>query len=75
MKKLFIVLMLIISAQTFAQSKTYNLDQKKDTVNYTQTKDFAVYHGETLPVYISKNGKLFIFVVSKSGNKYKKYLN
>jgi hypothetical protein len=75
MKKAIIILMLIISAQTFAQSKTYNLDQKKDTVSYTQTKDFAVYHGETLPVYISKKGKLFIFVVSKSGNKYKKYLN
>lgn len=75
MKKLFIILMLILSAQTFAQSKVYNLDQKKDTVSYTKTNDTAIYHGETLPVYQSKKGKLFIFVVSKSGNKYKKYLN
>lgn len=76
MKKAFIILLLILSTQIFAQSKVYNLDQKKDSVNYTQTKDFAIYHGQTLPVFLSKNGKLFIFVVSKkSGKQYKKYLN
>lgn len=74
MKNILISILFFICAQTFAQ-KTYNLDQKTDSVSYTQTKDFAVYHGETLPVYLSKKGKLFIFVVSKSGNKYKKYLN
>ena len=31
--------------------------------------------GNKLPVYRSRNGKLFIVVVSKNGNEYKKYLN
>jgi hypothetical protein len=74
MKNLLICLLLIVSSQTFAQSKVYNLDKKADSVSYTKTKDIAIYHGETLPVYMSKNGKLFIIVTSKKGNQYKKYI-
>jgi hypothetical protein len=54
----------------------YNLDKKKDTTSFNiKTNDVAIYHGKKLPVYKSKNNKLFIYVVSKSGNTYKKYLN
>jgi hypothetical protein len=56
--------------------KVYNLDKKKDTTSTNvKTTDVAIYHGKTLPVYKSKRGKLFIYVVSKSGKTYKKYLS
>lgn len=76
MKKLFIITLLFISSLSFSQT-VYNLDKKKDTTtSYVKTLDTAIYHGETLPVYKSKNNKLFIFVVAKtSGKTYKKYLN
>jgi hypothetical protein len=65
---------LLMGSMMFAQQKVYNLDKKDSVANYKTTGDVAVYKGETCPVYISKNGKLFIFVISKNGNKYKKYL-
>jgi hypothetical protein len=56
--------------------KVYNLDKKKDTTSgIVKTADVAIYHGKKLPVYRSVKGNLFIYVVSKSGNTYKKYLN
>jgi hypothetical protein len=55
--------------------KVYNLDKKKDTTTVTKTADVAIYKGKQLPVYKSAKGKLFIYVVSKTGNTYKKYLN
>lgn len=75
MKNLIIIAFLLLSLSMSAQ-KVYNLDKKKDTTSSAvKTNDVAIYHGEKLPVYRSKNNKLFIYVVSKSGNKYKKYLN
>jgi len=68
--------MLFLALNSFGQDqKVYNLDKKKDTTSYQQTQDIAIYKGEKLPVYISKYGKLFIFVTSKKGKQYKKYLN
>lgn len=77
MKKLLITSLLLLSLNAFSQDrKVYNLDKPKDSISYTKTKDVAIYHGEETPVYLSKNGKLFIFVTSKkSGKQYKKYLN
>ena len=74
MKNLIITAFLLLSLSMSAQ-KVYNLDKKKDTTSATKTADVAIYHGEKLPVYKSTRGKLFIYVVSKSGNRYKKYLN
>ncbi len=75
MKNLLITAILFLSLSMSAQ-KIYNLDKKKDTTSTaTKTEDVAIYHGEKLPVYKSKNNKLFIVVTSKAGKKYKKYLN
>ena len=75
MKNLFLITLLFLSLSMSAQT-VYNLDKKKDTSSSNiKTADVAIYHGEKLPVYKSKNNKLFIYVTSKKGNKYKKYLN
>jgi hypothetical protein len=60
--------------------KTYDLDkQETDSTaakNVWRTSDVAIYHGDKYPVYLSKNGKLFIWVVSReTGNTYRKYIN
>jgi len=74
MKNLFIIAFLFLSLSMSAQ-KVYNLDKKKDTTSAVKTADMAIYKGKQLPVYKSNRGKLFIYVVSKTGNTYKKYLN
>ncbi len=74
MKNLFLIAFLFLSLSMSAQ-KVYNLDKKDTTSSNIKTADVAIYHGEKLPVYKSKNNKLFIYVTSKKGNKYKKYLN
>lgn len=75
MKNLIITIVLLFTLNTFGQ-KIYNLDKKRDSISYKKTNDVAIYHGENKTVYLSKNGKLFIFVTSKkSGKEYKKYLN
>jgi hypothetical protein len=74
MKNLIITAFLFLSLSMSAQT-VYNLDKKKDTTSATKTADVAIYHGEKLPVYRSTRGKLFIYVVSRTGNRYKKYLN
>lgn len=69
------LLFMLLTVNSYSQ-QVYNLDKKKDsTISYVKTLDTAIYHGKTLPVYKSKNNKLFIFVISKKGNTYKKYLN
>lgn len=73
MKNLFIIAFLFLSLSMSSQT-IYNLDKKKDTASATKTADIAIYHGTKLPVYKSTRGKLFIYVVSKSGKTYKKYL-
>ena len=74
MKNLFIIAFLFLSLSMSAQ-QVYNLDKKKDTTSAVKTSDVAIYHGVKMPVYKSTRGKLFIYVVSKSGNTYKKYIN
>lgn len=76
MKNLFIIAFFFLSFSMSSQT-IYNLDKKKDTTSSSaiKTADIAVYHGNKLPVYKSTRGKLFIYVISKSGNTYKKYLN
>lgn len=73
MKNLFIIAFLFLSLSMSAQT-IYNLDKKKDTTTI-KTADIAIYQGKKLPVYKSARGKLFIYVVSKKGKVYKKYLN
>jgi len=60
--------------------KTYDLDkQETDSTaakDVYRTSDVAIYHGDKYPVYVSKRGKLFIWVQSKeTGNTYRKYIN
>jgi len=74
MKNLIFIAFLFLSLSMSAQ-KVYNLDKKKDTSSVTKTADIAIYHGAEVPVYKSARGKFFIYVVSKSGKTYKKYLN
>jgi len=74
MKKTFLLAMLLMGSMAFAQ-KTYNLDKKDTVKSYTVTSDVALYQGKMNPVYVSKNGKYFIFVTSKkTGKEYRKYL-
>lgn len=48
-------------------------DTSKTT--YTETGRFFIEKsGVKLPVYLTTKGKEFVFVVSKKGNKYRKYL-
>jgi len=74
MKNLIIIALFFISLQGFSQ-QIYNLDKKKDSSSVTKTVDIAIYKGKELPVYKSARGKLFIYVTSKSGKEYRKYLN
>lgn len=55
------------------QNKTFNLDKPKDEGKLTTNK--ATLKGETLPVYVTEKGKLFIKQVSaKTGKEYRKYI-
>jgi hypothetical protein len=71
MKKILTIAILLTSFCVSSQ-KIYNLDKKRNTSEITN--DSAIYHGKKHPVYLSVNGKLFIYVVSKKGNTYKKYI-
>lgn len=52
-----------------AVKATESSEKAKDTgKTYTDTK------GNVYPVYVSKNGKLFVIRTSKTGNQYKQYL-
>lgn len=75
MKNLFIITFFFLSFSLSAQT-VFNLDKKKNTkASAVKTTDIAIYKGKELPVYKSARGKLFIYVVSRTGNTYKKYLN
>lgn len=41
---------------------------------FETSKTFLSKTGEKLPIYETRNGKLFVFCTSKKGNKYRKYL-
>lgn len=78
MKKILIIasLMSIMAFEAAAQQR-YDLDKQKQEskITYTKTADIAVYKGVEYPVYMSANKKQFIFVVSRNGKTYKKYIN
>ena len=60
------------SGNYVAMAKAVN-DTSKTT--YKETGRFFIEKtGSKLPVYVSDKGKEFVFVVSKKGNKYRKYL-
>lgn len=60
------------SGNYVAMAKTAN-DTSKTT--YKETGRFFIEKsGEKSPVYVSDKGKEFVFIVSKKGNKYRKYL-
>jgi len=60
------------SGNYVAMTKPVN-DTSKTT--YTETGRFFIEKsGSKVPVYVSSKGKEFVFVVSKKGNKYRKYL-
>lgn len=59
------------------ESGNYVQLAKSDTskTTYTETGRFFIEKsGVKLPVYLTTKGKEFVFVVSKKGNKYRKYL-
>ena len=85
MKKVILSIALFYSLQTAkAQTKVFvdesgNYVQlaKSDTskTSYKETSKFFIdKSGAKLPVCVSDKGKEFVFVVSKNGNKYRKYL-
>lgn len=76
MRKLLLLAVLAFGMNVSAQ-QTYDLDKSTGGgrgVTYTETLDKATYKGVEYPVFKSKTGKLFIFVVPKSGKKYRKYI-
>lgn len=73
---LALLLNLTIQAQTIDEEGNYHLKSKRGT-EAKKTGKFAIdSDGNKHDVYISKNGKLFIKMVSKKTNReYNKYLN
>jgi len=71
-----LLLNLTIQAQTIDEDGNYHLKSKRCS-EAKKTGKFAIdSDGNKHDVYISKNGKLFIKMVSKKTNKeYNKYLN
>lgn len=60
------------------QGKIFDLDKPSTAipVKPTITTNTATYQGKSIPVYVSKNGKLFVIMTSKkTGKEYKRYLN
>lgn len=83
MKNLLTLLLLLVAGLSYSQ-QVYDLDKKKTNepkteeqllVKSKETKDKAIYQGKELPVYVTDNGKLFIIVMSKKGNLYRRYIN
>lgn len=77
--KLFCIALLLnitIQAQTIDENGNYHLKTKRGS-EAKKTGKFAIdSNGIKHDVYISKNGKLFIKMVSKkTGKEYNKYLN
>ena len=67
------------NAQTVKQDAKGNYVAVKSTSDTAATykptgKTFTTTKGDIYPVYVSKNGKLFVIRTSKTGNQYKQYL-
>jgi len=76
MKKAILTALVLLSmSMSYGQDK-YDLDVKQSReVTYKATGETAKYRGQSVPVYVTKNGKLFIFATSKkTGKQYKKYI-
>jgi hypothetical protein len=58
------------SGTYYINSVTVSFDHSK----YDKTNHIVKHRGLNLPVYISKNGRPFIFAINKRGCEYKKYL-
>ena len=79
---LFSIVLLLVyitgSAQTNVKQDAtgnYIAVQARDTVTAKPTgKTYTDSKGNTYPVYVSKNGKLFVNRISKTGNPYRQYL-
>lgn len=70
MKNLIIITLIFISCFTYSQN--YSLD-KKPKDNVKTTTDTVIYKGNKYPVCLSRNNKMFIYVTSKRGTKYRIY--
>lgn len=79
MYKLITLISILLSTLMYSQ-KVYDLDIKTPKTfeelvgSSEETKDKAVYKGNTYTVYKSKTGKLFIVYMNKKGNYTKKYI-
>ena len=85
MKKLIISISLFcaLNSTCKAQTKVFvdesgnyvSVPRLKGEETFKETGKFFIdKSGAKLPVCVSSKGKEFVFVVSKSGNKYRKYL-
>lgn len=85
MKKTLLILTIICASfcaysQNVVKDSQGNFTQVKATRDSTGTqakatgKTFTDSKGNIYPVMISKNGKLFVVRISKTGNKYNQYL-
>ena len=67
-----------LSAQTVTKDAQGNYIAVKATETTEKAKDtgktFTDTKGNVYPVFISKNGKLFVIRTSKTGSQYKQYL-
>lgn len=83
MKKL-IILTAILSLSFGLKAQTVTKDAQGNYIAVKATKQdekpadtgktYTDTKGNVYPVYISKNGKLFVIRTSKTGNQYKQYL-
>lgn len=82
MKKLIFALFLFAATSTHAQTVTKDAQgnyiavkqQLQDTSLKATGHTYTDNKGKVFPVYISKNGKLFVSRISAKGNAYKIYL-
>lgn len=83
MKKLFVMLMFFVCIHTYMGAQTaskqgtyYDFDANKKAKTEAAAKvvGSAKYNGKEYPLYQSSRGSLYILIVSKAGNTYKKYL-
>lgn len=82
--KTFITLLLLFICLNVVGQKNVTVDKngnyiststKKTTTNKPTGKYFIDSNKVKYPVYVSSNGKLFYYKISKKGNTYKVYLN
>ncbi len=80
-KFIFAALLLLSSFQTVYSQKVttdkegnYIAVKGKPQPDKATGKTFTDSKGNTYPVYLSKNGKLYVIRTSKSGNEYRQYL-